>query len=392
MDRIRVVEIVGNPEGGGTKCVARLVTHLDPSLYAITVVAPQAQWLAKVCAAHGAAYRPLPLRSSRLRPGIYSAVSGILQEVDPDIVNGHGTRAAWYALSALRSCRCAPAVVYSEHLFSFDARRGAMRIPWRLIERYICQHADALATSCGANARWAEAHRWVAPERIIMRHYGVEMDSFREQTQHAISRDELGIPAPVPVIGTVGRLIPQKGMRYLVAAMAEVTRQVPEAVLLVVGDGELRASLEAQCRRLGLGAQVRFLGAHAAPWRLLATCDVIAISSLFEGLPQTGLEALAVGKPVVATRMNGTEELIRSGENGLLVPKRDAHALARGIVQLLRDPQMRARFAARGPQSVAAYTTESMIAQFDAAYQHLYRARSAQGLPVAAQGAVAGRQ
>jgi glycosyltransferase involved in cell wall biosynthesis len=145
----------------------------------------------------------------------------------------------------------------------------------------------------------------------------------------------------------------------------------------LIGDGELRPRLEKRCQQLGLTQHVHFLGAHPQPWRILANCDVIALPSTHEGLPLTGLEALAVGKPVVASQLHGTAEIIRSGYNGLLVPSRDATALADAILRLLRDPDLRERLASRGPDSVAAYGADAMNANFDALFQTLYAKRQA---------------
>ncbi|MGO8947596.1 MAG: glycosyltransferase [Ktedonobacterales bacterium] len=375
MRRIRVVEIVGNGEGGGTKCMARIASNLDPDTYEITVISPEAPWLADVCAQHGARYRTLPMLSSRLSPALYAELSTLLTQAQPDIVSTHGTRAAWYALRALRASAVRPYLVYNEHLFSFDARRGPLRWPWIAIERYICRRADALATSCAANAGWAESRGWIRPDRIAMRHYGIELEAVRDQAAHRVPREAFGIADSAPVIGSVGRLIPQKGLGYLLEAAAQLVTQVPNAQFLLVGEGELRPRLEEQCRRLGLTQHVRFLGAHSQPWRILANCDVIALPSTYEGLPQTGLEALAVGKPVVATRLNGTAEIIRSGYNGLLVPRRDARALADAILRLLRDPELRECLAASGPSSVAEYSAQIMIAKFDTMYKTLYAQR-----------------
>jgi glycosyltransferase involved in cell wall biosynthesis len=375
MTPIRVVEIVGNGEGGGTKCLARIIRHLPPSQFAFTVVAPEAAWLAEVCAQHGADYHPLPLLDKRIDTRRMAELTAILQAAQPDIVNGHGTRAAWFASHVLRRISRRPALIYSEHLFSFDAREGMKRLPWIAIERYICRHADALATSCGANARLAESRGWVRAENIAMRHYGIELEVYRDQAAHPIARQELGIPQDVPLVGTVGRLVPQKGLRYWLDAAALVTHELAAAHLLIVGDGELRAALEQQARQLGLGDRVHFLGAHTAPWRILAACDIVAFSSLFEGLPQTGLEALSAGMPLVATRMNGTEEIIRSGWNGELVPPRDAPSLAAAMLALLRDPAARARMRTVGPRSVEDYHTDVMIARFRATYERLHAQR-----------------
>ncbi len=371
MGRIRLLEIVGNAEGGGTKCVARIVTHLDPERYDITVISPDSPWLADVCREHGATYRPLPLRSSRIKPAIYAAMASMLAHVEPDIISAHGTRAAWYTLRALPTVASGQHFMYSEHLFSFDARRGMFRQPWIALEGYICRRAQVVATACEANARFIEQHGWKRSEEIAMRHYGIELDDFRWQAANKVTRAELNIPENALVVGTVGRLIPQKGMRYLLEAASLVLRSQRNVVFLIVGDGVLRADLEAQCHQLGIADNVRFLGAHAQPWRILANADVIAFSSLFEGLPQTCIEALAVGSAVVATHMNGTAQLITPGHNGILVPTRHAEALAQGILGLLRDPDLRRHFGRHGPAAVEDFRTETMIARFDEAYRSL---------------------
>src|SRR5258708_38274805 len=136
---------------------------------------------AAVGAACPARNLPLPIYSSRLNPKTYRDLAQVLTQEQPDIVSAHGTRAAWYVLRALRLSSVTPRVMYNEHLFSFDARRGVMRLPWIAVERYLCGHVDALATSCAANARRAEASHWIDSQRIVMRHYGIDLDDLRRQ-------------------------------------------------------------------------------------------------------------------------------------------------------------------------------------------------------------------
>lgn len=369
--RIRVVEIVGNGEGGGAQCVAELVRRLDPQHFTVTAIAPESSLIAEACAAAQATYHPLPMLTRRLNRQLYQALASFLNEVEPDIINSHGPRAAWYSRRAMSRLMGAPAFVYSEHLFSFDARRGLARMPWLLVERSICRRADSVTTSCAANATLAESRGWIAAERIAMRHYGIDQQRIRSQVARPFSRMDLGVPAEAPLIGTVGRLVPQKGTRYFLDAARSIVDRMPSAIFLVVGDGELRAELERQSRQLGLTDQVRFLGANDEPWRILSACDVVAFASLWEGLPFTGIEALTAGCPVVFTRMKGTEELIRHGMNGLLVPPRDAKALADSIVLLLRAPSLRARLAAAGPASVDERDTDTMAQRFAALYERL---------------------
>jgi glycosyltransferase involved in cell wall biosynthesis len=375
MTQMRIVEVVGNGYGGGTQCLAHLVQHLDSQRFAVTMVAPQAPWLAEVCDHAGAIYHPLALLEHRLDAQKASDLSALIAHAQADIVHCHGTRAAWFSIRALLHADPRPALIYSEHLFAFDARTGIKRLPWLAIERYICRHADALTTSSSANAELAIARGWIAPDRIAVRHYGIDQEAIAAQAKNPIARAAIGLAPDVPVVGTVARLVPQKGMHYWLEAAAMVARELPTAHFVVIGDGELRAELEQQAQRLGLARQMLFLGNNTTPWRILAACDIVAFSSLYEGLPLTGLEALAAGMPTIMTRLPGTEEIVRSKVNGMLVAPRSAAQLADAMLLLLRNPSLQAILRAAGPASITEYRAEMMVADFRALYERLYAER-----------------
>jgi glycosyltransferase involved in cell wall biosynthesis len=355
MSAIRVVEVVGNATGGGTQFAAALMRHLTAADFDLTLVAPEAPALARLCQEVGAHFHPLPLMSGRMRRDVRQRLGNLLREASPAIVHAHGTRAAWYVSRCLPMARRPPLFMYSEHLFSHDARRGLAKLPWYLIEWMLCHRADLLTTGCASNARRMVRTFRIPPKRIVIEHYGVDLAAVQAQVHRPVSRAAIGLPEHVPVIGTVGRLIPQKGIRYLIDAMARIVAHYPDAICLVVGDGELRGALEEHCRHLELQGHVRFLGAHDAPWSILAACDVIALSSLHEGLWLTLVEALAAGMPVVATRTGGAMDIITSGQNGQLVARGNAVALAEAIERLLADQSLQARFRGAGPDSVAGY-------------------------------------
>jgi glycosyltransferase involved in cell wall biosynthesis len=171
-------------------------------------------------------------------------------------------------------------------------------------------------------------------------------------------------------VACVARLAIQKGQSYLIEAMAELVRQVPEATLLLAGEGPLRAELEARCSALGLSGAVQFLGSIAREDlpAVYAQTDVVALPSLWEGLPVTLLEALSAGKPIVATNAGGNAELVQHGVNGLVVPCKNSAALAQALIHLAKDDDLRtkmgrasrAQFEQGGydPHSVACRTVE----------------------------------
>ena len=162
------------------------------------------------------------------------------------------------------------------------------------------------------------------------------------------ARAALGIRGPT--LGTAGRLTVQKALGDALAALA----RVPGVALLVLGDGPERASLERRARELGVDARVRFLGAGTRDdvIRLFRGVDAALLTSAWENLPHTLLEALAVGTPVIATAVGGVPEVVHDGENGLLVPAGDVDAIAGAIERIVHDDRLRASLAAAAASSV----------------------------------------
>jgi glycosyltransferase involved in cell wall biosynthesis len=182
-------------------------------------------------------------------------------------------------------------------------------------------------------------------------------------------RHELGIPERTPVLGTIANLYPVKGHTFLLKAAAEVARAVPLAVWLLAGRGRLLGELEDEARRLGIADQVRFLGFRDDAAALLQAVNVFILPSLSEGLPVAVLEAMAAGKPVVATDVGGNREVIVDGQTGFLVPPRDAGALAARTITLLTDKSLADRYGAEGQARVREeFSLERMVS----AYEELY--------------------
>jgi len=187
-------------------------------------------------------------------------------------------------------------------------------------------------------------------------------------------RVELGMPADVPLVGVVSRLTEQKGHAYLLDAFAEVIQALPSAHLLVVGDGELRPALERQAARLGLQDSVTFTGRRADVPRIMMALDVLAMPSLWEGFGLVLLEAMAAGKPVVASRVSAIPEIVADGETGLLVPPKDPAGLARALLILLRHPAQAREMGRRGRQRLEQqFTATCMVEQTRAVYESLIR-------------------
>lgn len=196
------------------------------------------------------------------------------------------------------------------------------------------------------------------PRRIVVVHNGVAPPA----PSDGDVRTELGIPAEAPLVGEVARLCDVKGQRELIAALAEV----PDAHAVLVGadleqGGAYTLALEREAERVGVRDRVVFAGRRDDVPAILETLDVFALPSWTEGLPLVVLEAMAHGRPVVATPVGGTPELVVDGETGLLVPPRDPGALADALRRLLGDSALRRRMGSAGARRVADHFGEEAM-------------------------------
>lgn len=169
-------------------------------------------------------------------------------------------------------------------------------------------------------------------------------------------------PRGTRVIGTVGYLARSKGHRYLLEATALLVREEPHLGLVIAGDGALRAELEAQAAALGIAAQVRFTGFRRDILALMQGFEIFVFSSYLEGLGTAMLDAMALGKPVVATHIGGIPEVVQDGVTGLLVPPCDPRALTDAVRYLLQHPEQGERFGAAGRKRVEQHFTVEQMA------------------------------
>jgi glycosyltransferase involved in cell wall biosynthesis len=153
---------------------------------------------------------------------------------------------------------------------------------------------------------------------------------------------------PSHIVTVVAALNNQKGHEYLLRGLPDITKEFPHAVFILVGDGHLRQHLQSLAQRLRVADSVLFTGARTDVVRILSATDVFVLPSLFEGMPMSVLEAMAVGKAVVATNVPGTAEAVEQGITGFLVPPKDSQQLAEKIVELLKDERLRSEFGRHG--------------------------------------------
>ena len=175
------------------------------------------------------------------------------------------------------------------------------------------------------------------------------------------------MPEGAFAVGTVTRLMPSKGNQYLLEAIPSVLAVEPETRFYIVGEGELRGELEAQARALGLADRVTFVGFMRDVSVAYAACDLVVFPSLWEGTPLTAFEALAMGRPIVATDCDGLLDILTPDSDARIVPRRDAGALAEAIIALRRDPETRERLGRQARKTGATYDIGEFVRKMEAA-------------------------
>jgi glycosyltransferase involved in cell wall biosynthesis len=276
------------------------------------------------------------------------------------IVHCHNHAAMVYgALAARLAAR--PRVVYTVHGARTSARRATGR--WQrmgLLREvvFVSRHARDVARVAGTRA-----HTHVVTN-------GVDSSAFAlDRAAGERVRRELGIAPDARVCGIVARLTPAKDHRTLFEAVRRLREAGSGVHCIVVGDGEMRGALESAVRALGLDDLVHFTGARANVRDYLGAMDVFVLSSVTEGLAMTLLEAMAAGKPVVATRVGGNPEVVEDGRTGLLVSPGDPDALASAVDTILRRPELQAAMGAAGRDRARRnFSLEAMLAGYAAVY------------------------
>lgn len=267
-------------------------------------------------------------------------LSKIIREWQPAIVHAHDPHAVSMAALALSfgSPTPRPKTIASRRVDFHLQSHAFSQWKYRQMDGFIAA-SEAIKAILIADG--------IAAEKIDVVHDGIDVDTIAKRPRLDL-HSEYWLPHGVPVIINVGALVGHKGQRYLVEAMPLVMREVPDAHLVIFGEGELRAPLEKQIKQLNLTRRVLLPGFREDVLSLMKSADLFVMSSVTEGLGSAVLDAMAMGHAVVGTKAGGIPEAVVPGETGLLVEPADAKGLARAIVQLLKDRDLRTRLGEAG--------------------------------------------
>jgi glycosyltransferase involved in cell wall biosynthesis len=387
---VRVLRVIARLNMGGP---ALHVTYLARGLaargYETTLVAGEVgrgeESMAFVADRAGVEVVRLPGLSRDLSP-LRDAVAAwrvarIIRRVRPDVVHTHTAKAGAIGRAAalLAGPGRRPVVVHTFHghvLRGYFGRAGT--VLFRAIETALARATDRLvAVSPEVRDELVALH--VAPRRkFSVVRLGIELEPrVRFDGDTAEHRRRHGIGAERFVVGWFGRMTAVKRTDDLLTMLAGLRERGVDALLLLVGDGDDRDRLEQRAHDLGLARSCLFVGYQedVAPW--YAICDAVVLTSASEGTPVTIIEALAAGRPVVATKVGGVPDVVDDGETGFLVRPRDTHALAERLEILARDPQRREAMGAAGRERMLErYAVDRLVDDIDELYRELLGSRS----------------
>jgi glycosyltransferase involved in cell wall biosynthesis len=291
-------------------------------------------------------------------------LSRLIKQLKPDIVHAHDPHGvAMAALALSMSTQLAKPPLVAARRVDFHLRGSSLsRWKYRQVDCFICASEAIRQLLLGDG---------VPPGRAVTVHEGIDIERV-ERAEPAQLHGEFWLPHHAPLIGNVAALVAHKGQRHLIEAARVVLPQAPDARFIIAGEGELRPALERQIKEYHLEKHVLLAGFRPDVLSLHKAFDIFAMSSITEGLGTSLLDAMAAGKPIVATRAGGIPEVVVDGETGLLVPPRDHEAMADAIVQLLRDESLRRQMGDAGrARARALFSAERMVQNTLQVYQRV---------------------
>ena len=304
------------------------------------------------------------LHKGKFDPATLPALLKELDRRQADVIHLHGYGATTFGRLAA-AIRGIPVVLH-EHANLTDT-------PWfqKVADKLLAPYTDIAIAVSTSTADFVVNAPLVPAERTKVVYLGVPLEEFsrpRTESEVADARRALGIPDDAFAIGTVTRLMPSKGNQYLVEAARAVVDALPSARVYIVGEGELQPELEAQAQSLDLGDRLVFCGFRRDVAEALSAFDMLVFPSLWEGTPLTVLETLAMGKPIVSTDADGLQDVLTPGTDAIMVPRRNAQALARAIIDLAGNPSERERLAANARRTGAAYDIDLFVRKMQQLY------------------------
>jgi glycosyltransferase involved in cell wall biosynthesis len=375
--RHNLLFVIDNLEfGGGERVFSQLINRLSRERYKIMVACLPTGIFVEKIKGSGALIKPVDMKN-RSNFKIILQLIGLMKEQKIDIVHSQGARADFFARMAAMFAKVSIVIsTVPMTVEGFDVspiRKLIYKTFSRFSERFVDRF---MVVSHAMEKMMIEKHR-IEPQKVIKIYNGIETDDFCLADDEIVRRrtgfrNELGLGEGIPVIGVIGRLVWQKGFEYFIEAIPEVLKEFKEAKFLIVGDGPLENKLKVAGKKLKIDDKIIFTGFKREIKEVLTAIDIFVIPSLLEGLPMILLESMAMAKPIIATDIEGMQEVLENGITGLLVPPRDPKVLSESIIELLNHRDKAYLIGATARKVVEErFSVDVMVQRVEGVYEEL---------------------
>lgn len=385
--KIRVLQLLEATVGGTRQHLISLVAGLDKSRFAVEVAATPARQgsigdtgFTAELAATAVPFHPVPMARSinpLLDMRAFWQLHQLMQRQQYHLIHTHSSKAGFLG-RLLAQWHGIPAIYTPNGYYFLDSGDGRRlkRAFFLQLERLAGRWTDQLIAVSPSEQAVTLAQRLLPADKVVTIPNGIDSTAvLPDAAARTAVRQQLGIGPQTAVVGTVARFIPQKDPFTFVHTAQRILQQMPDVRFVWCGEGPQRAETEQLAADLGIASAFHFLGFRADVRQIMNAFDLFMLTSVFEGLPYTLLEVMALGLPVVATQVVGSQDVVQAGETGYLLPPGDVNGLAATAVQLLQSAERRRQLGQNGRRSVEQqYDVRQMVRAVENVYESLYNA------------------
>jgi len=370
--KTRILYIIDGIEfGGGERVFSQIINGLPEDRYEAFLATAPNDAFQKAITVKNCSFFPIDF-SNRYNAANLLKLIRIIKDHRIDVVHGQGARAEFYArLAAGLSGRKKYVSTVAMPVEGYDVGPWKLRL-YGVFDRFSECFVDRFLVVSDILVKSMTQVHGITPGKVIKIYNGIETDLYRPENQldnRCRIRQEFKVSDSDVLIGAIGRLVWQKGFEYFIHAIPDLIQALPKSRFVLIGDGVLRQDLENLAKDLKISDHILFTGQRTDIRDTLTALDIVVIPSVLEGFPIVTLEAMAMGKPIVATAIDGITEQIMDGREGILVPPRNTTKLSQAIIKIVSNPIMADTLGKAARRRV---TTEFSVQQMIKATIHVY--------------------
>ncbi len=376
---IKVLHIITKLEFGGAQGnTIYTVAHLDKNIFDAKLVAGPGGMLDEKVPPESVTYVPRLTRSISPVNDLLALFNlrDIIREEKPFIVHTHSSKAGILGRLAARLAGV-PVIVHTFHGFGFHERQNVFKKYFFIFLEKLCAlFTDSLIFVSSANMDYARRYSIGSEAKYSLIRSGIPLKNYPSRADRAAKRRELGVPQNATLIVSLGNLKPQKNPGDFIAAALRLSGEHKDAVFMLVGGGEDLETARGRAKEAGLEHRLLFPGWREDSAEILAAADIFALTSLWEGLPRSLVEAIKTGLPSVCYRTDGVADLLYDGANGYMVEQGDMYMFCSRIKELIENPALRAEMSAKAAGAdLSEFDIDYMVRRQEELYCELLKKR-----------------